>query len=177
MLLSKYKREPEAWNKHVVPYYESETASSSAYTAHPFRVIPWLLELDSGTCHWQLERRHRRASWFHPSPKAAAVMLTRGLMQFTYYSQQHLILCFFPVSTASHFCIRLTLKFCKLQIYPKSTIAKREELIQIFVFNWTIALQCCVHFCYTSKGISCRYMYVSPSFQNSFPPPTVFHPF
>ena len=122
-------------------------------------------------------RRHRRASWFHPSPKAAAVMLTRGPMQFTYYSQQHLILCFFPVSTASHFCIRLTLKFCKLQIYPKSTIAKREELIQIFVFNWTIALQCCVHFCYTSKGISCRYMYVSPSFQNSFPPPTVFHPF
>ena len=23
MLLSKYKREPEAWNEHVVPYYES----------------------------------------------------------------------------------------------------------------------------------------------------------
>ena len=48
MLLSKYKREPEAWNKHVVPYYESETTSSlSADTAHPFRLIPWLLELDS----------------------------------------------------------------------------------------------------------------------------------
>ena len=29
MLLSKYKREPEAWNKHVVPYYESEATSSS----------------------------------------------------------------------------------------------------------------------------------------------------
>ena len=63
MLLSKYKREPEAWNKHVVsyhesetasssadvvPYYESEATSSSADTAHHFRLIPWLLELDSG---------------------------------------------------------------------------------------------------------------------------------
>ena len=35
-------------NKHVVPYYESETTSSSADTAHPFWLIPWLLELDSG---------------------------------------------------------------------------------------------------------------------------------
>ena len=42
------KREPEAWNKHVVPYDESETTSSSTDTAHPFRLIPWLLELDSG---------------------------------------------------------------------------------------------------------------------------------
>ena len=49
MLLSKYKREPEAWNKHVVPYYESEATSLSADTAHPFRLIPWMLELDSGT--------------------------------------------------------------------------------------------------------------------------------
>ena len=49
MLLSKYKRKPEAWNKHVVPYYKSEATSSSADTAHPFRLIPWLLELDSGT--------------------------------------------------------------------------------------------------------------------------------
>ena len=48
MLLSKYKRESEAWNKHVVPYYESEATSSSTDTAHPFRLIPWLLELDSG---------------------------------------------------------------------------------------------------------------------------------
>ena len=50
MLLSKYKREPEAWNKHAVPYLESEAASFSADTAHLFRLIPWLLELDSGTC-------------------------------------------------------------------------------------------------------------------------------
>ena len=28
MLLSKYKRKPEAWNKHVVLYYESEATSS-----------------------------------------------------------------------------------------------------------------------------------------------------
>ena len=47
MLLSKYKRESGAWNKHVVPYYESETTSLSADTVHPFRLIPWLLELDS----------------------------------------------------------------------------------------------------------------------------------
>ena len=51
MLLSKYKTEPEAWNKHVVPYYESEATSSSADTAHPFRLIPWMLELDSGIQH------------------------------------------------------------------------------------------------------------------------------
>ena len=49
MLLSKYKRKPEAWNRHVVPYYESEATSSSADTAHHFRLIPWLPELDSGT--------------------------------------------------------------------------------------------------------------------------------
>ena len=30
MLLSKYKREPEAWHEHVVPYCESETTLSSA---------------------------------------------------------------------------------------------------------------------------------------------------
>ena len=56
MLLSKYKREPEAWNKHVVPDYESEATSSSADTAHPFRLIPWLLELDSsgGTSYYRL---------------------------------------------------------------------------------------------------------------------------
>ena len=48
MLLSNYKRKLEAWNKHVVPYYESEATSSSADTAHPFRLIPWLLELDFG---------------------------------------------------------------------------------------------------------------------------------
>ena len=49
MLLSKYKRKPEAWNKHVVLYYESEAIPSSTETAHPFRLIPWLLELDSST--------------------------------------------------------------------------------------------------------------------------------
>ena len=49
MLLSKYKREPEAWYKHVVLYCESEATSS--YTAYLFRLIPWLLELDSRT--WQ----------------------------------------------------------------------------------------------------------------------------
>ena len=48
MLLSKYKRKPEAWNKHVVPYYESEAISSSTDTAHPFR-LPWLPEPDSGS--------------------------------------------------------------------------------------------------------------------------------
>ena len=30
------------------PYYESEATSSSTDTAHPFRLIPWLPELDSG---------------------------------------------------------------------------------------------------------------------------------
>ena len=35
-------------NKHVVPYLESEATSFPADTAHPFRLIPWLLELDSG---------------------------------------------------------------------------------------------------------------------------------
>ena len=40
MLLSKYKRKPEAWNKHVVPYFESEATSSPADTAHHFRLIP-----------------------------------------------------------------------------------------------------------------------------------------
>ena len=49
MLLSKYKRKPEAWNKHVVLYCESKATSLSANTAHPFRPIPWLLELDSGS--------------------------------------------------------------------------------------------------------------------------------
>ena len=51
MLLSKYKRKPEAWNKHVVLYLKSEATSLFANTAHPFRLIPWLLELDSGR-HW-----------------------------------------------------------------------------------------------------------------------------
>ena len=49
MLLSKYKRKPDAWNKHAVPHLESEAASFSADTAHLFRLIPWLLELDSGS--------------------------------------------------------------------------------------------------------------------------------
>ena len=49
MLLSKYKREPEAWNKHAVLHLESEAASFSADTAHLFKLIPWLLELDSST--------------------------------------------------------------------------------------------------------------------------------
>ena len=48
MLLSKHKRKPEAWNKHVAQHFESEATSLSADTAHPFRLIPWLLELDSG---------------------------------------------------------------------------------------------------------------------------------
>ena len=34
-------------NKHVVPNLESEATSFPANTAHPFRLIPWLLELDS----------------------------------------------------------------------------------------------------------------------------------
>ena len=48
-LLKRYKREADAWNKHVVPYLESEATSFPADTAHPFRLIPWLLNLDSGT--------------------------------------------------------------------------------------------------------------------------------
>ena len=56
MLLSKYKRKPEAWNKHVVLYLKSETTSLSTNTAHPFRLIPWLLELDSGTYLKKLEK-------------------------------------------------------------------------------------------------------------------------
>ena len=51
MLLSKYKGRPDAWNKHVVPNLQSEATSPAtsffADTAHPFRLIPWLLELDS----------------------------------------------------------------------------------------------------------------------------------
>ena len=47
MLLSKCKRKPEVLNKHVVPHLESEATSSPADTTHPFRLIPWLLELDS----------------------------------------------------------------------------------------------------------------------------------
>ena len=47
MLLSEYKREPEAWNKHAVLHLESEAASFSTDTAHLFRLIPWLLALDS----------------------------------------------------------------------------------------------------------------------------------
>ena len=42
------KKKTEAWNKHIVPYYESEATSSSTDTTHHFRLIPWLLELDSG---------------------------------------------------------------------------------------------------------------------------------
>ena len=52
MLLSKYKRRPDALNKHVVLYLESEATSLSADTAHPFRLIPWLLELDSSSRTW-----------------------------------------------------------------------------------------------------------------------------
>ena len=41
------------WAAHHIPqfisYFESEATSSSANTAHPFRLIPWLLELDSST--------------------------------------------------------------------------------------------------------------------------------
>ena len=54
MLLSKYKRKPEAWNKHVVPYFESEATSSPANTTHPFQLIPWMMELDSSTGVWKL---------------------------------------------------------------------------------------------------------------------------
>ena len=49
MLLSKYKRIPDAWNKHVVLNLESEATSFFTDTTHPFRLIPWLLELDSGS--------------------------------------------------------------------------------------------------------------------------------
>ena len=64
MLLSKYKREPEAWNKHVVPYFESGATSRCssvlwvrgyiiiANTVHLFRLNPWLLELDSSKKEW-----------------------------------------------------------------------------------------------------------------------------
>ena len=58
MLLSKYKRKPEAWNKHVFLYLESESTSLSTNTTHHFRLIPWLLELDSGS--W---RRLLRVPW------------------------------------------------------------------------------------------------------------------
>ena len=34
---------------HVVPYLESEATTFPADTAHPFRLIPWLLELDSSS--------------------------------------------------------------------------------------------------------------------------------
>ena len=51
MLLSSYKRKPDDWNWHVVPYYVSEATSSSTDNTHPFRLIPWLLELGSGKCH------------------------------------------------------------------------------------------------------------------------------
>ena len=47
MLLKKYKRKPDTWNKHVVPYLDPEATSFPANTAYPFRLIPWLLELDS----------------------------------------------------------------------------------------------------------------------------------
>ena len=65
MPLQKYKREPETWNKHVVPYLESEATSFFADTAHPFRLIPWLLELDSGiigdySVNWESERKNRK---------------------------------------------------------------------------------------------------------------------
>ena len=49
ILLSKYRRRPDAWNKHAVPHLESEAASFSAGTAHLFGLIPWLLELDRST--------------------------------------------------------------------------------------------------------------------------------
>ena len=66
MLLSKYKRKSEAWNKHIVPYYESEATSSSADTTHPFRLIPWLLGLDSGTGEF---------TWLMLEPATPAVSL------------------------------------------------------------------------------------------------------
>ena len=37
MLWSKYKRKPEAWNKHVVAYFESEATPSSADMAYPLQ--------------------------------------------------------------------------------------------------------------------------------------------
>ena len=61
MLLSKYKREPKAWNKHAVCYCESEATSRCspvlwvrgyiiiANTIHLFRLNPCMVELDSGT--------------------------------------------------------------------------------------------------------------------------------
>ena len=40
-------------NKHVVPNLESEATSFPADTTHPFRLIPWLLELDFGkSCYF-----------------------------------------------------------------------------------------------------------------------------
>ena len=51
MLLLKYKRKPGVWNKHAVLHLESEAPSFSADTAHLFRLIPWLLELDSGNVY------------------------------------------------------------------------------------------------------------------------------
>ena len=61
MLLSKYKRRPDAWNKHVVPNLQSEATSLAtsffADTAHPFRLIPWLLELDSSRVQTEAGQR------------------------------------------------------------------------------------------------------------------------
>ena len=48
MLLSKYKTESKAWNKHAVQKTKWEALSLLANTTHPFRLIPWLLELNSG---------------------------------------------------------------------------------------------------------------------------------
>ena len=52
MLLKKYKREPDAWSKHVVLYLQSEATSFPSDTAHPFRLMPWLLELESCKAPW-----------------------------------------------------------------------------------------------------------------------------
>ena len=40
MLLSKYKREPEAWNKHVVPYYGGSEDKASVYNVGDLGSIP-----------------------------------------------------------------------------------------------------------------------------------------
>ena len=92
MLLKKYKRRPDAWNKHAVLHVywnlESEAASFSANTAHLFRLISWLLELDSGTRLLCNNVLYSIALYFHHQshPQLGAVFsLAPSLHCFWYY--------------------------------------------------------------------------------------------
>ena len=55
MLLSKYKREPEAWNKHVVLYYESEATSSSLTPSISSGWIPGCWSWTPAGCYFLLQ--------------------------------------------------------------------------------------------------------------------------